>query len=249
MSKLRGLIPEVDTHTHTILSGHAWGTLRENAGAAAEHGLKGICTTEHGPAIPGGVAEFVPAAQELLPETIRGVRVYRGVELSILDSTGRLDIPDKLLSSLDFVIASNHVLAASFDGIQEVTDGYCNAAANPNVDMIGHFHDVRTKSDYPKVIETCVKTGTLIELNASYLVPSRTEHRAYLLECIRQIIRQEARVCVSSDAHYPDHVGAVGAMMELLDDVGFPEHLIVNLTLERFQTYVNERKARIGRLF
>ena len=32
---------EVDTHTHTVLSGHAHSTLMENAAAAAKMGLKG----------------------------------------------------------------------------------------------------------------------------------------------------------------------------------------------------------------
>lgn len=245
MGVLSKRVPEVDTHTHTILSGHAWGTLQENVQAAVMRDLKGICLTEHGPAIPGGVAEFVPAAQVLLPEVIQGVRVYRGVELSIMDSAGRLDIRDEYLSSLDFVIASNHVLAALFPDVQAVTDGYCCAVCNPYVDMIGHFHDIRTRSDYKNVIATCAENGKLLELNASYMAESRSEHHPYLKECIREIMRQDARVCVSSDAHYPNHIGAVSDIMKLLDEMCFPEELIVNLTIERFQKYVDERKARI----
>lgn len=49
--QLSKMIPEVDTHTHTILSGHAWSTLSENCRAAREKGMKGLCLTEHGPAI------------------------------------------------------------------------------------------------------------------------------------------------------------------------------------------------------
>lgn len=245
MSALRNKIPQVDTHTHTILSGHAWGTLRENVQAAAERGLKGICLTEHGPAIPGGVAEFVPAAQVLLPEVIQGVRIYKGVELSILDAAGHLDIPDRYLSELDFVIASNHVLAASFPDERAVTDGYCSAICDPYVDMIGHFHDIRTRSDYRKVIATCAENGKLLELNGSYMAESRKEHWTYLRDCVQEIMRQKARVCVSSDAHYPDHIGAVGNMMAFLDDMDFPEEQIVNLTIEGFQSYLKERKARM----
>ena len=35
----------VDTHTHTILSGHAFSTLSENVAAAKARGLYGICLT------------------------------------------------------------------------------------------------------------------------------------------------------------------------------------------------------------
>ena len=38
--QLRELAPEVDTHTHTILSGHAWSTLRENCAAAKARGIR-----------------------------------------------------------------------------------------------------------------------------------------------------------------------------------------------------------------
>ena len=40
----------VDIHTHTIASGHAYGTIRENALAASEKGLVGLGVSEHAPA-------------------------------------------------------------------------------------------------------------------------------------------------------------------------------------------------------
>ena len=44
---------EIDTHTHTLASGHAYNTLREMAAMAAEKGLKGLAITEHSPMMPG----------------------------------------------------------------------------------------------------------------------------------------------------------------------------------------------------
>ena len=49
---------EVDTHTHTVLSGHAWSTLNENCIAASSRGLKGLCLTEHGPAMDHSLNSF-----------------------------------------------------------------------------------------------------------------------------------------------------------------------------------------------
>ena len=42
-----------DVHTHSILSGHAFGTVRELAAEAAAHNLQILGVTEHGPGIPG----------------------------------------------------------------------------------------------------------------------------------------------------------------------------------------------------
>ncbi|MCC8181158.1 MAG: PHP domain-containing protein [Planctomycetes bacterium] len=75
----------IDTHTHTVLSGHAWSTLRENCKAAAERGMHGICLTEHGPAMQGGGPFFMVSAQRMLPEVVEGIRVYKGIECNIVD--------------------------------------------------------------------------------------------------------------------------------------------------------------------
>ena len=47
------LIPKLDVHTHTIVSGHAYSTMQEMAREAAERGLKILGITEHAPGIPG----------------------------------------------------------------------------------------------------------------------------------------------------------------------------------------------------
>lgn len=43
----------IDTHSHTLASGHAYNTLREMAAMAAEKGLEGLAVTEHAPEMPG----------------------------------------------------------------------------------------------------------------------------------------------------------------------------------------------------
>ena len=44
---------QLDVHTHTVASGHAYSSLQEMAQAAADKGLKILGITEHGPGIPG----------------------------------------------------------------------------------------------------------------------------------------------------------------------------------------------------
>ena len=44
-----------DVHMHSILSGHAFGTIRELAAEASRRGLSLIGVTEHAPGIPGTV--------------------------------------------------------------------------------------------------------------------------------------------------------------------------------------------------
>ena len=42
-----------DLHTHSILSGHAFGTVREMAMEAVGRNMQILGVTEHGPGIPG----------------------------------------------------------------------------------------------------------------------------------------------------------------------------------------------------
>lgn len=49
---------EIDTHSHTLVSGHAYNTLREMAHMAAEKGLKGLAVTEHAPEMPGSTGLY-----------------------------------------------------------------------------------------------------------------------------------------------------------------------------------------------
>ena len=43
----------LDVHTHTLASGHAYGTIREMAQAAQGKGLALLGISEHAPGIPG----------------------------------------------------------------------------------------------------------------------------------------------------------------------------------------------------
>ena len=50
---------EIDTHSHTLVSGHAYNTIREMAQMAAEKGLKGLAITEHAPEMRGALISFI----------------------------------------------------------------------------------------------------------------------------------------------------------------------------------------------
>ena len=51
----------LDIHTHTLASGHAFGTIREMAQAASERHLELLGVSEHGPGIPGTVEPIYTA--------------------------------------------------------------------------------------------------------------------------------------------------------------------------------------------
>ena len=83
-----------DMHTHTLVSGHAYGTIREMAQAAAEQQLRVLGITEHAPGVPGTVDPFYFLNLSAVPKTLYGVRVLHGSEINVLDG-GRLSLEQR----------------------------------------------------------------------------------------------------------------------------------------------------------
>ena len=244
--QLREMIPEVDTHTHTVLSGHAWSTLTENCLAAKKRGMKGLCLTEHAPGIECGAPAFIPHSQRMLPDVIEGIRVYKGVEMNILDHQNDVDIPPHYLKLCEFVIASIHTHMFPERADREAnTATYLEMLRNPWVDILGHADDPSVPCEFEALVAEAKRQGKLLELNNNSTTPHRPGSllslKAYILCCKEN--RQ--RVCVASDAHFHTMVGSVTPLMTLLDELEFPQELIANLYQERFEGYLQEREARL----
>ena len=73
-----------DVHMHCIMSGHAFGTIRELAFEAAQRGMKLIGVTEHGPGIPGTCDPILFRNFIDAPRTLYGVEMLYGSEMNVL---------------------------------------------------------------------------------------------------------------------------------------------------------------------
>lgn len=82
----------LDTHAHTIVSGHAYNTIREMAQMAKEKGLEAFALTEHAPQMPGTCHEFYFQNLHIVPREMYGVRLFMGVELNIMNEKGEVDL-------------------------------------------------------------------------------------------------------------------------------------------------------------
>lgn len=235
---------EIDTHTHTVLSGHAHSTIMENAAAAARKGLKGIVMTDHGPAIHAAPPDYNIGTYAYLPDRMEGVRVYGGIEANILDRKGNIDIREKYLKRLEFAIAGMHEVVIVTAGKKKDTDAIIAALNNKYVDMISHPDNPSYELDYEAVVKEAARQGKLLEVNDhsyEYRDGGIGNARVMLALCMDQGVR----VAVSSDAHSAYGIGKFNAALKQLADMGFPESLVVNSSAERFERYLAERRKRI----
>ena len=163
-----------DLHVHTISSGHAYSTVQEYVAAAKKKKLKVIAFTDHGPAMPGGAHLYHFSNMKMIPDYINGIRILRGAEVDVVDAKGGLDLPDKVLETLDFASVAMHP-KCGYEGNAESrnTKTLLRALDHPRIKVIAHPGNPMYPIDYKKVIPIAKEKGILIELNNSSLTISR----------------------------------------------------------------------------
>lgn len=231
----------LDSHAHTLASGHAYNTIYEMAHAAAEKGLELLALTEHAMKMPGTCHEFYFMNLKVLPRTMCGIEVLFGVEANIMDFDGTLDMKQSLLEKMDVVIVSMHPPCLAFGTKEENTRAFLKAMENPAVNIIGHPDDARYPLDYEALVLGAKEHHVLLELNNSSLHPLGARQNAVpndimMLELCR---RYEVPIIMNSDAHCAEDVGNHSFTDVLIKEIDFPEHLIVNRSVEEYKKYIN----------
>ena len=236
---------EIDTHTHTLASGHAYNTINEMAKTAADKGLKGLAITEHAPQMPGTCHLFYFQNLRVVPRKRYGIELLLGTELNIMNEDGEVDIPEETLKTLDIAIASMHT--PCFKGertVEKVTAAYEKVMEHRYVDIIGHPDDGRFPVDMERLVSQAKKTGTLLEVNNSSLRPDgfRENTRENCLRMIKECKKQEAMIVLGSDSHVDVDIAEYPYAEEVLKKADFPEELIANLSLEKLKASLKHNK-------
>ena len=228
---------ELDMHTHTLASGHAFSTLQEMAKAGAEKGLKLLGITEHTLGIPGTCDPIYFRNLHVVPRQMYGLELMLGAEINILDAKGNLDADEELMKRLDIRIAGIHLLCYEYGTKEENTYGMIQAIRHPYIQIISHPGDGTAELDFEPIVQASKECGTLLEINNSSLKPARgkLDARANNLEILRLCKQYEVPVILGSDAHISFDIANYQYVYELLHETEFPETLIVNRSVEVFR--------------
>ena len=144
---------ELDMHTHTLASGHAFSTIQEMAKAGAEKGLKLLGITEHTPGIPGTCDPIYFRNLHVVPRLMYGVELMLGAEINILDSKGNIDADEELMRRLDIRIAGIHSLCYEHGTKEENTSGMVQAIRHPYIQIISHPGDGTAELDFEPMVQ------------------------------------------------------------------------------------------------
>lgn len=236
----------LDSHTHSIASGHAYSTIHEMAREAAAKGLKLLGITDHAMAMPGTCHEYYFMNMRMLPREMAGIEVMFGSEVNIMDYQGTIDMEEYLLKQMDVVVASLHTPCITPGDAGQNTNALIGAMKNPYVNIIGHPDDGRYPLDYPRLVAAAKEHGVLLELNNSSLDPRGARqdplpNQAALLKCCKEL---RVPVILSSDAHTHEDVGNHEFVKILLESAKFPEELVVNRSVDEYKKYINRYKQK-----
>jgi DNA polymerase (family 10) len=192
-----------DLHCHTVWSdGRA--SVEEMGRAARDLGYQYVAICDHTPAV-GAVRGLTPddvrrQAEEVAAanESLAPFRVLRGIECDIL-ADGRLDLPDDVLSELDWVQASVH--GGQRMPRDEMTNRVEEALRNPYVRCLSHpkgrYINRRPENalDLDRIFALALEEGVALEVNG---LPDRLDLSG---KHTREALRVGVQVVCSTDAH------------------------------------------------
>ena len=229
-----------DIHTHSIASGHGTqATIADQAKEAVRRHLTLLGISDHAPSTmcAGTVSYF--RSLSMAPRMRCGIELLYGIELNILDYTGRVDMDPVTLSGLDYAIASMHRPNIHPGTCEENTAAYIGAMKNPYVSIIGHCDDVHFPADYDALVDAAVRYHVLLEINNSSLSPEG--YRGDTRDNVRRILtlckHRNHPILLSSDSHGPAHIGDFTCIEPYLRECDIPDRLILNTNpteLKRF---------------
>ena len=245
-----------DVHTHTLFSRHSYSTLEENVRAAAEAGLELLGSTDHFSAMlePGcafdGADELANYQfyinQRVWPRLWHGVILLRGAEADIVDLDGHLfghghplrhgitskpyadmlDLDERILSGLDYTIASLHGSQFTLDASSvQITQMFINALENKHVLILGHIARTNLSFEFGPILEAAHDMRKLIEIN-EYTLGGYDCYAEGVRSLMEQAAQIGCQIAVSSDAHIAPYIGMYPLVERLIDEIGFPRDLI-----------------------
>ncbi len=240
---------EVDLHTHTLASDHAFSTVHDYVRAAPGKGIRLFAITDHGPAMEDSPHIWHFQNSQTWPRVDNGVGILRGIESNVIDVDGSIDIPDSLVARLDIVLCGFHKPAFAPRSKEENTQALVNVIGSGLVDVITHPGNNAFPIDFEAVVLAAAKHNVALEVNNSSFLYSRKGSEESCGEIVRLAKELGAPVSVGSDAHSAWDLGRFDKSIELLEAHDFPSEKIINRTPESLFAFLASRGKDIASEF
>lgn len=230
----------VDTHSHTIASTHAYSTVHDYFEQAKKKGMELFSITDHAPEMPDSPHPWHFGNMQVIPRVVDGVGMLRGIEGNILPMDGGIDVNERMMSFLDFAIASFHEPVFAPADVKTHTKAVINTLKSGQCQILGHPGNPNYPLDYEEVIRVAKDNNVLIEINNSSFSHSRKGSEENCLRILELVDQLDWKVVFSSDAHIAYSVGSVENCIEKAQKVGFPIERVMNRDARTFLGFLAE---------
>jgi putative hydrolase len=222
-----------DLHVHSIRSSCGFHTVLEIADIMRDKGKEAFALTDHGPALKTPRSHF-SVLMRRLPKVIKGVRVFKGIESSILDTEGTIDLPIWEGTSYEVILAGLHP-HDHFENSRTVSDHTKATIAamrrNPAIKIITHPYHNLYPIDLDAITDVATETGTALEINNSHLLMHKadSDQLSRMLELVKA---KGTLLAVNSDGHVFSEMGEFDHALAALEPFGIDSFTIVNRSFE-----------------
>lgn len=230
----------IDIHTHSTGSRHAYSTVTENISAAQALGLPYYGLSDHAPAMPFTTGGSYFLNLIVIPREWENLTFLRGAECNILNANGDIDLEEPSLSRLDYALAAIHRNCMDPTTPEDHTNAYLKVMDNPHIKVLAHPDDGRFPYDFEAVVRKAIDRKVLLEVNECSLKPDayRPDAKENLRGLLEVCKKYNAPVILGSDAHFHTDVGKHPLGIKFLEEMDFPEELIVNFHEELIKFFL-----------
>ena len=150
----------------------------------------------------------------------------------------------------DILELTAHELRTAYENkeltVAEVTKAYIKICERDDIDIIGHPDDGRFPVDYEELVKAAKRTGTILEINNASLKPDgyRANSKENALRMLEYCKKYGAMIVLGSDAHFDTAIAEYPYAEEVIREVGFPEELIANTSLEKLTSSLKRNNVK-----
>lgn len=235
------IIMKIDTHIHSIASGHAFNTINEIMQESKKKGLELIAITDHGPNMEGGPHAGYFSMGNRVPKKFDNIEILFGCEANIINSEGTIDLSYEIIKKLDILLVGFHELTKySNQGIKENTRALINALEKYPIDIVSHPYRKAFPICVQEVAYYAAKNNILLELNNSLFTNASIETIEYTRDLIRYMKKYKGKAIIGSDAHILNEIGNDFAIRKLSDELEI-EGLEIICDRERLLEFLKRR--------
>ena len=144
-------------------------------------------------------------------------------------------LKDIVFKDCDYVIASVHDKTFTKGSTQaQMTQAYLGALDDPKVFILGHIGRTGLDIDVEEILLRARELGKCIEINEHSLMGDYGKSPMRCCAIAEKCAELGVQIVTSSDAHISYDVGRFDTVAGLLEEVHFPEELIVTRSREAF---------------